>query len=83
MDKYSAVTDKVLKEYAIRKLGEANDELFWRIIWTCFLYDSVLVMNFIKDVQVEEAKEFYKKSLLYELKVSKLEKEREENESRR
>lgn len=75
MDKYSAVTDKVLKEYAIRKLGEADDELFWRLIWIYFLYDSDSVMDFIKDEQMEEAKEFYKKCLLYELKRGKLKKE--------
>ena len=38
------------------------------------------VMKFIKDEQVEEVKSFYKKFLLYDLKVSKLEKEGEENE---
>lgn len=75
MDKYSSVTDKELKEHAIRKLREANDELFWRIIWTCFLYDHDSVMEYIKDEQVEEVKSFYKKDLLYELKVSKLKRE--------
>lgn len=83
MDKDAVVTDKELKEYTIRKLEEANDELFWRIFWICFLYDSDSVINLIKDEQVEEVKSFYKKGLLYELKVSKLEKEGEENESRR
>lgn len=83
MDKDAVVTDKELKEYAIRKLEEANDELFWRVFWIYFLYNSDSVINFIKDEQVEEVKSFYKKCLLYELKVSKLEKEGEENESRR
>lgn len=76
MNKDTSVTDKELKEHAIKKLREINDELFWRIIWTCFLYDPDSVMEYIKDEQVEEVKSLYKKDLLYELKVSKLEKGR-------
>lgn len=75
MDKDTVVTDKELKEHAIRKLREVNDKLFWRILWICFLYDLDAVMGDIKDEQVEEVKSFYKKDLLYELKVSKLKKE--------
>lgn len=75
MDKDAVVTDKELKEHAIRKLREVNDKLFWRILWICFLYDLDAVMGDIKDEQVEEVKSFYKKDLLYELKVSKLKKE--------
>lgn len=75
MDKDAVVTDKELKEHAIRKLREVNDKLFWRILWICFLYDLDAVMDDIKDEQVEEVKSFYKKDLLYELKVSKLKKE--------
>ena len=80
MDKDAVVTDKELKEHAIRKLREVNDKLFWRILWICFLYDLDAVMDDIKDEQVEEVKSFYKKDLLYELKVSKLKKEGEKED---
>lgn len=80
MDKDTVVTDKELKEHAIRKLREVNDKLFWRILWICFLYDLDAVMDDIKDEQVEEVKSFYKKDLLYELKVSKLKKEGEKED---
>lgn len=80
MDKDAVVTDKELKEHAIRKLRKVNDKLFWRILWICFLYDLDAVMDDIKDEQVEEVKSFYKKDLLYELKVSKLKKEGEKED---
>lgn len=76
MNKDTSVTDKELKEYAIRNLRKIDDELFWRIIWTFSLYDPDSIMEHIKGEQVEEVKSICKKDLLYELKVSKLEKGR-------
>lgn len=81
MDKDAVVTDKDIREFANKKLAEAPDELFWRILWLLFLFDSCTVMDYIKDEQVEEVKSFYKKDLLYELKVSKLKGEQKKNEN--
>lgn len=78
MDKDAVVTDKDIREFANKKLAEAPDELFWRILWLLFLFDSCTVMDYIKDEQVEEVKSFYKKRFIVRVKSIQVERRAKE-----
>ena len=67
MDKDAVVTDKEVREFANKKFAEVPDELFWRILWLLFLFDSGAVLDDITDKQVQDIKFFYREALLSEL----------------
>lgn len=67
MDKDAVVTDKEVREFANKKFAEAPDELFWRILWLLFLFDSDTVLDYVTDKQVQDIKAFYREALLSEL----------------
>lgn len=66
MDKDARVTDKEVREFTNKKFAEAPDELFWRVLWLLFLFDSNTVLDYVTDKQVQDIKAFCREALLSE-----------------
>ena len=66
MDKEILLTDQDIREFVNKKFAEAPDELFWRILWLLFLFDSDTVLDYVTDKQVQDIKAFYREALLSE-----------------